>query len=145
MFIFCCKFKIIILKTIGEVAETRTLLCHMYKTSFWVNTGYVTLAIKFWSELCDHYANAQPIILLCCRFEIIILKTVEIAGTRTLLCHVFKSLFLSNSRVGNLAIIIRPVFCDLYAHAQSVFLLWCKFQTITLKTVGEVAVTRTVL
>ena len=37
--------------------------------------------------------------------------------------------------------IIRSEFCDLYAHAQSISLLWCEFQTITLKTEGGVGET----
>ena len=41
-------------------------------------------------------------------------------------------------------IIIQSEFCDLYAYAQSISLLWYKFQTITLKTV-EVAATQTSL
>ena len=44
-----------------------------------------------------------------------------------------------------MTIIIQSEFCDLYAHAQSISLLRCKFQTITLKTVGEVGETLTVL
>ena len=31
------------------------------------------------------YAHAQPIFVLCCKFQINILKTVEVAETRTLL------------------------------------------------------------
>ena len=36
-------------------------------------------------------------------------------------------------------------FCDLYAHALSLFLLCWKFQIIIFKAVGEVADTRTLL
>ena len=32
--ILCCKFQIIIFTTKGEVAETQTQLCHVYKTNF---------------------------------------------------------------------------------------------------------------
>ena len=37
--------------------------------------------------------------------------------------------------------ITRSEFCDLYARAQSISFLWCKFQTITMKTVEGVAET----
>ena len=53
------------------------------------------------SEFCDLYAHAQPIFLLCCKFPTIILKTVEVAETWSLLCHVYKTNFLSKSRVCN--------------------------------------------
>ena len=54
---------------------------------------------KNWSEFCDLYAYAQPIFLLCCKYQII-LKTVEVAETQTLLCHVYKAI-LSKSKVCN--------------------------------------------
>ena len=38
---------------------------------------------------------------------------------------------------------IQLELCDLYAHVQSISLLRCMFQTINLKTVGEVAETWT--
>ena len=71
------------------------------RKNFLVNQGYVTLAIIIRSEFYDIYANALPIFLLCCKFEIIILKTVEVAETEDLLCHVYKAKFLSKSRVCN--------------------------------------------
>ena len=53
-------------------------------------------SIKNWSEFCDLYAHVQPIFLLCCKFQIIILKTAgEVAETWTLLWHVYKTIFLS--------------------------------------------------
>ena len=95
IFLLCCKFQIIILKTV-QVGETQTILCHLYDAIFWVNPGYATLAIKNWSEFCDLYVHAQPIFLLCCKFRIIILKTVgAVMEAWTLLCHVYKAIFLS--------------------------------------------------
>ena len=64
---------------------------------------------KKWSELCDLYAHVQFIFLLCWKFQIIILKTLDVAETRTLLCYVYKAMFLSKSRAYNLAMIIRSV------------------------------------
>ena len=49
----------------------------------------------------DLYAHAQPIFLLCCRFQIINLKNVEVAETQTLLYLMYKTIFLSKSRVCN--------------------------------------------
>ena len=67
---------------------------------FQVNQGYITLAIKFRSKFCDLYD--QRILLLCCKFLIIILKAVrEVAETGTLLYNVYKAIFLSKSRVCN--------------------------------------------
>ena len=75
-------------------------ICIMQK--FYVNPGQVTLALNIWSEFCDLYAHAQPIFLLYCKFQIIILKTVgDVTETRTVLCHVYKAKFLSKSRVHN--------------------------------------------
>ena len=85
------------------------------------------------------------IFLLCCKFQITILKTVEVAETRTMLGHVYKVIFLVNQGYVTLTIIIQSEFYDLSTHAQSISLLWCKFQTLTLKTVGGVAETWTVL
>ena len=51
--------------------------------------------------VCALYTHAQTIFLLCCRFLIIILKTVGVAETRTLLCHEYKATFQSKSRVCN--------------------------------------------
>ena len=51
-------------------------------------SGYVTLAIKIWLEFCDLYAHALPIFLLCCNFQIIILKTVDIVGTNPTMSYV---------------------------------------------------------
>ena len=45
-------------------------------------------------------------------------------------------IFQVNQEYVTLPIIIWSVFCDLYAHAQSLPLLLCKYKTITLKTVG---------
>ena len=125
IFLLFCKFLVIILKTVGGVAEIRTLLCYVYKDIFqsnsrvcnfsnkiWsefcdlyamctsphfkVNQAYATLAIKL-SELCDFYAHAQPKLLLYCKF-LIILKTIEGAvETRTLLFYVYKVIFQSKS------------------------------------------------
>ena len=39
--------------------------------------------IKIWSEFCDIYVHAQPIFLLCYKFQTIILKTIEIAETQS--------------------------------------------------------------
>ena len=98
--------------------------------------GYITLAIKLWSELSD-FMNSLAYILTCCKFQIIILKTVEVAETWTILCNVYKIIFLVNPGYVTQAIKKWSEFYNLYAHAQSVSLLWCKFQTIILKTVGE--------
>ena len=65
-----------------------------------LNQGYVTLAIKISSEFCDIYAHAQSIFLLCCKFQIIILKTVEVPKIWTLLCQ-YKAIFLGKLRVCN--------------------------------------------
>ena len=71
-------------------------------TNFLSKSRNVTLAIKNWSELGDLYAYAQPIFLLCCKFQIIILKTVgEVAEMRALLCHMYKVIFLNKSRICN--------------------------------------------
>ena len=50
-------------------------------------------AITIWSEFCDLYANVQPIFLLYCKFQIIILKTIEVTETQTLLYHVYNAIF----------------------------------------------------
>ena len=72
------------------------------RQNFWVNQGYVSLAKKIWSELCDLYAHAQPILLVCCKFLIITLKTVGgVAETQILLCHVYNAIFQSKSKVCN--------------------------------------------
>ena len=55
---------------------------------------------KNYLEFCDLYAHALPIFLLC-KFKIIILKTVEFAETRILLCHVLKAKVISKSRICN--------------------------------------------
>ena len=91
---------IIILKTV-EVAKPRNLLCHVYKAKFLSksrvgNSSNETL-IRVFLPLCTHPAY----ILRCCKFRIIIFKTEEVAEIRTLLCHVYKTYFLSKSRVYN--------------------------------------------
>ena len=51
---------------------------------------------------CDFYAHTQPKFLLCCKFQIIILKTVgEVVKKRTLIGNEYKAIFLSKSRVCN--------------------------------------------
>ena len=92
----------------------------------------VILAIKNWSELGDLYAYAQPIFLLCCKFKIITLKTVEVAKTRSLPCHVYKVIFLNKSRICNSS---NENLIRVLSHALLILLQY-KFQTITLKTVG---------
>ena len=57
-----CKFQIIILKT-TEVAETQTLLGHMYKVKILNNTGLCKSSNTIWSEFCDIYAHAKTLIL----------------------------------------------------------------------------------
>ena len=80
--------------------ETPTLLCHVIKTKFLsksrVCNSSITISSVMWPLcICTAY-----IFLLCCKFQIIILKTAgEIAETRTLQCHVYKINFLSKSRV----------------------------------------------
>ena len=154
------------------------------KSYFKVNQGNEILAIKHLSEIYDLYAYAQPIFLLCCKLQIIILKTIgEVAETRYLLCHVYKVIFLNKSRICNSSkensirvlsrlctcpaylttvqvsnyylecsrscgdgnrtmacvydffkvnhgyayqrLTVHSEFCDPCAHAQSIFLLWC--------------------
>ena len=61
---------------------------------FNVNEGYVIQAIKIRLEFCDLYAHVKPILLLCCKFLIIMLKTVKgVAEIQTLLCLVYKAIF----------------------------------------------------
>ena len=127
-----------ILKIVG-VAETRTLLCHVYKAIFKVNQGYITLTIKIWSEFCNLYAYAQPILLLCCKFLIIVLKIVGVVEIRTYCAMCTRPHLKVNQGYITLAIKIWSEFCNFYAHAQSIFLLYCKFVIIILKTVGGVA------
>ena len=50
-----------------------------------------------------------------------------------------RQIFWVNQRYITLPLITWSKFCDLYAYPQSIFLIWCKFQTITLKTVGGLA------
>ena len=101
------------------------------------------------SEFCDPYAHARPIslYLLCCKFQIIILKTVRVvAETRTLLYHMYDKLSIKvNQGYASLTMIIRSEFCNIYAYAQPLSSLLCKFQSITLKTIGGVTETQTVL
>ena len=113
--------------------------------NFYVKQGYVTLAIKVWSEFCDFYAHVKPIYLLSCRFQIIILKTVEVAVTWTLLRHAYKAKWLSKSRVYNYSNknLIRVLWPLCTCPACIVILL--KVSNLTLKTVGEVAETWTLL
>ena len=68
----------------------------------------------------------------------------EVVETQTLRGHLYKTNFLSTSRVNSSTMKFQSEFYDLYAHAQSISLLWSKFQTITLNTVG-VAETQTIL
>ena len=49
----------------------------------------------------------------------------------------YHTMSLSKSRVHNSTINNLIRVCDLYAHAQSIRLLWCKFQTIILKLLEE--------
>ena len=74
----------------------------VYKAIFLSKSRDVTQAIKIWSYYCDLYAHVQPISLLCCRFQIIILQTVgEVAETLTQQWYVYTTNFLSTSRVCN--------------------------------------------
>ena len=72
----------------------------MYKTNFLrksrvCNSTYDNLIRVLWA-LCTLSAHS----LLWCTFQTIILKTVgRVAETRTLICHVYKTNFLSKSRV----------------------------------------------
>ena len=52
------------------------------------------LAVKISSEFCHHF-----LLHVLCDFQTITLKTVE--ETQTLLCHMYKTYFLSKSRVCN--------------------------------------------
>ena len=88
--------------------------------------------------------------LLCCEFQIITLKTWR----RCRYTNPTRTNFLSKIRVRNsinndlkrvLWLGFDLGFCNLYAHAQPISLLWCKSQTITLKTVGVVVELGTVL
>ena len=101
IFLLCCKFQIIILKTVRDDAETWSLLCNVYKAIFVSKSRVCNSSNKIWSEFYDLYAHAQPIFLHCCQFQIIILTTVECAETQTLLCHMYKAIFVSKSRVCN--------------------------------------------
>ena len=69
------------------------------------------------SKFSDLYAPALSIFLLCCKFQTIILKTVEVAETGDLLCLVNKAKILVNPRYVTLSIIIQSEFKDLYTHA----------------------------
>ena len=89
------QVKTIILKTVDTA-----LLCHVYEANskFRVhNSSNKNLIRVLWLlYTCPAY------ILPCCKFLIIILKTVRgIAEIQTLLCHVYKAIFQSKSRVCN--------------------------------------------
>ena len=89
---------------------------------------------KIWSEFCNLYAHAQPIFLLCCKFQTIVLKTVrDDTETQTLLCYVYMAIFVSKSRVCNSSKKIWSEFYDLYAHAQPIFLLYCNSKSSSWK------------
>ena len=134
MVLLCCKLKIIMLKT-AKVAETQTLIEHVYKVKFVSKSRVCNSTLDQSSVTFVHmaclYSNS-------CKFQIIILKTVGVVETRTLLCHVYKAELLRKSQVRNSSNKIWSEFCELHAHAQSKFLLRCRFQIIILKTV-EVA------
>ena len=130
----------ITLKTVGGVAETWHFYAMCIRQIFWVNQGYVTLTIIIWSELFDLYAYAQSLRVYPSYGESfklsITLKTVGgVEEIRTLLCHVYKTNFLSKSRVCNsinndsISVLWPLCTCLVY------ILPWCKFQTITFKTV----------
>ena len=68
------------------------------RQTFLVNQGHVTLAIKFDQSSVTFMHMPSIYSLCCCKFQIIILKTVgEVEDTRTLLCHVYMAIFLSKS------------------------------------------------
>ena len=98
---------------------------------------------KIWSEFCDLNAYALPIFLLCGNFQITISKTVRCKHK----LPYYAMSMRQNSKVnsGYVTLAIWSEFCDLYAHALPISLLCCKFQIIILKTVWEVAETRTQL
>ena len=78
------------------------LLGHTYVANLLNISRLCNSSNKIWSEFCDLYAYAQPISLLCCKFQIIRLKTAgEVAETRIYLCHAYKVIFLSKSMVRN--------------------------------------------
>ena len=68
-------------------------------------------------RVCDLNAHALPIFLLCGKFQIIFLKTVEVAEDANLLCYMCKAKFLSKSKVSKSSNETLIKFCDLYAHA----------------------------
>ena len=116
-----CKWSVYILtmvqvsnhyfKNCREVVETRTLLCHVYKTIFLSKTRVCNSSKTFWSEFCVLYAHSNPIFLLCCESQKSVLKTVgEVEETRTLLFHVYKTNFLLHKGYVILPMVIRPDF-----------------------------------
>ena len=114
-------------ETVGEVAETRTLLCQVYKAKFLSKYRECNSSNEIWSEFCDFCAHAQPIFLLCCKFQSIIFETEgEVAGRKPY----YVMWWLRHQRYITLPLIIWSEFYDIYAHAQSICLLWYKFQTI---------------
>ena len=83
-----------------EVVETQTLLCHVYTTKFMSKSRVCNSSNKNMIRVLWPLCTYPAYILIFCKFQIIILKTVgEVAETQTLLCHVYKTNFLSKSRV----------------------------------------------
>ena len=77
----CCEFQIIFLKTVGEVAERRTVLCHVCKAKFLCKSRVCNSSNKKLTRVCDLNAHPLPIFSLCGKFHIIFLKAVEVAET----------------------------------------------------------------
>ena len=68
---------------IVEVAETQALLCHVCKAIFLNKLRVCNSSNKHLIRVLWPLCTAQPtcVVLLCCKFQIIILKTVEVADT----------------------------------------------------------------
>ena len=94
IFLLCCKFQII-LETVA-VVETQTLLCHVYKAKFLSKSKLCNSSNKNLIRIL--YPSCTCPFSLCCKFQIIILKTKEVAKTRTLLFHEYKAEFLRKFR-----------------------------------------------
>ena len=128
-----------------KVAEIKTLSCHMYKV--------ISLSK---SRVCN-FSNKNLIRVLwplttCPAYIFTLLHGLNHYLENYRSCRdinpimpcVYDKFSLVNQGYVTLPIIIWSESFDLYAHAKCISLLWCKFQTITLKIVGGVAETRTV-
>ena len=143
---FAASFKSLPCKTVGKVADTWTILCNVYKTKFLSKSRLHNSTIYILNRVLWPLCTSSVYILTLVQVSNHYLENYRrsCGNTNPTMPCVLDN-FPGKSRVSNSPIIIRSEFFDLYAHVQSICLLWCKFQTITLKTVGGVAEMRTLL